>query len=108
MLHYRSELTTVVHTSLITIMRTTLNDSDDLSIDTIDQPVAIINPSAPIWSKIPRQPLRLTYPFVTISVDILKKFQNPIQGFLILLCSVFEILPGIVRPCLNYVHPPRG
>jgi hypothetical protein len=42
-------------------MGTTLDDPDDFSINTIDQPVAIIDPTAPIWSKIPRQPLRLTY-----------------------------------------------
>lgn len=28
--------------------------------------------------------------------------------FSYLLCPVFEILPSIVRPCLNHVHPPRG
>ncbi len=72
-LNYRSDAIPVVHISLIPILRTTLDDSDDISINTIDQPVAIIDPSAPIWSKIPRQPLRLTYPFVAISVDILEK-----------------------------------
>jgi hypothetical protein len=54
-------------------MRTTLDDSDDFSIDTIDQPVAFIDPSAPIRYKITRQPLRLTYPLVAISIDIPEK-----------------------------------
>lgn len=73
MLNCCSDTIPVVHTSLIPIMRTTLDDSDDFFINTIDQPVAIIDPSAPVWSKITRQPLRLTYPVIAISIDIPKK-----------------------------------
>jgi len=57
----------------ITIMRTTLDDFDDFSIDAINQPVAFVDSSAPIRSKITRQPLRLTYTVVAISIDIPEK-----------------------------------
>ncbi len=52
-LHFRSDTIPAVHISRIPIMRTTLDDSDDFSTDTIDQRISIIDPSAPIRSKIP-------------------------------------------------------
>lgn len=90
----------------IPVMRTALNDEYCAVFYPVDDPVAVVDPSAPVCRKVSAQSLWLANAFVTVPLNILYQQNYPLHSLFILILPVQEVFPCFVRPRFNH-HPPR-
>lgn len=93
---------------LISIMRTTLNNLNNIVFYAVDDTVCLVNSTAPIRRKVAAQSFRLADAFVSIAVDVPEQLKNSPESLSILSHPVLEILPCRICPRFNHPNSPHG